>query len=111
MPQILFHHSRPNVQPTQGAQPVALRVERAGGTPSTPDAALACAPPAPAPAISAQEDGVWLNSAELNAFYEATDEKEITYPGMGLRVEIVTSGEVFAEFSLSILDVGYRRRV
>lgn len=57
------------------------------------------------------EDGTWPDNTELDAFYEATDATGVKYPGLGLSLEIATSGMEFKGFSLPLLDVWYGRWV
>ncbi len=54
-------------------------------------------------------NGTWPACAALDICYEQKDERGVTYPGLGVSLEIKTPGKTFPGFSLAILDLWYGR--
>lgn len=55
------------------------------------------------------ETGVWPDNGMVETFYQLTDERGVTYEGLGACLEMRFPRARFPGFSLSILDVWYGR--
>lgn len=52
---------------------------------------------------------IWPENGLVDIYYEQTDERGVTYEGLGASLEILTPGASFPGFSLALIDLWYGR--
>jgi hypothetical protein len=58
--------------------------------------------------VKIEKEGAWTKNCSFTWFY-GLKEKEITYPGFGLRLSVNTPGGIYSGFALPIIDLYYGR--